>query len=59
MKWLLLGSGMVDHHFFDYAFDMYRKKYQSSDNQVIFLVVSDDTQWVKVQGVQTNYQKYF
>ena len=45
---------MVDHHFFDFAFDMYRKKYQHSDNQVIFLVVSDDSQWVKVQAVPIN-----
>ena len=39
---------MVDHNFFDKAFDIYRKKFNDEKNKVIFLAVSDDNKWLKV-----------
>ena len=42
------GATLVDHHFFDTAFDIYRRKYNDDYNQVIFLAVSDDNTWIKV-----------
>ena len=44
----ILGSTEVNHHFFDKAFQIYRKKYDRDDQKVIFLAVSDDTKWIKV-----------
>ena len=43
----MFGSSMVDHRFFDTAFDMYRRKYNDENNKVIFLAVSDDPAWLK------------
>ena len=42
------GATLVDHHFFDTAFEIYRKKYNDNFKKVIFLAVSDDYQWMKV-----------
>ena len=44
----MLGSTEVNHHFFDKAFQIYRKRYDRDDQKVIFLAVSDDTKWIKV-----------
>ena len=43
----MFGSSMVDHRFFDTAFDMYRRKYNDENNKVIFLAVSDDSARLK------------
>ena len=45
----ILGSTEVNHHFFDTAFQIYRKRYDKDDTKVIFLAVSDDTKWIKVK----------
>ena len=42
------GATLVDHHFFDTAFDIYRRKYNGDNVKVIFLAVSDDNDWIKV-----------
>ena len=47
MKWVS-GATLVDHHFFDTAFDIYRNKYNNDHNKVVFLAVSDDNKWLKV-----------
>ena len=39
----------MNHHFFDTAFQIYRKRYEKDDTKVIFLAVSDDTKWIKVK----------
>jgi len=41
------GSSPVDHHFYDKAFDIYRKRYNNLKQKVIFLAVSDDPRWLK------------
>ena len=46
-KWVS-GATLVDHHFFDTAFDIYRRKYNDNEHKVIFLAVSDDIKWIKV-----------
>ena len=42
------GATVVDHHFFDTAFDIYRQRYNDGNNKVIFLAVTDDIRWTKV-----------
>ena len=42
------GGTLVDHTFFDTAFDIYRRRYNDDMNKVIFLAVSDDNDWIKV-----------
>ena len=42
---------MVDKAFFDVAFDIYRRRYDDEKNKVIFLAVSDDSEWIKVRGL--------
>jgi len=41
------GASLVDHVFFDKAFEIYRDRYNDEKHQVIFLAVSDDTDWIK------------
>merc|ERR1711976_750083 len=41
------GSELVDHLFFDKAFEIYRNRYNKDGNKVIFLAVSDDNEWIK------------
>eukprot|EP00092_Neocalanus_flemingeri_P006359 GFUD01006845.1.p1 GENE.GFUD01006845.1~~GFUD01006845.1.p1 ORF type:complete len:394 (-),score=65.44 GFUD01006845.1:16-1137(-) len=43
----LSGATMVDHHYFDRAFDIYRSRYNNPTTEVIFLVVSDEPAWIK------------
>ena len=43
------GSTMVDHHFYETAFEIYRQKYDDNNNKVVFLAVSDDNKWIKVK----------
>jgi len=43
------GSSPVDHHFYDTAFDIYRKRYNKDGQKVVFLAVSDDPIWIKVR----------
>jgi len=38
---------MVDHMFFDKAFELYRRRYNDDSKKVMFLLVSDDTNWIK------------
>ena len=38
---------LVDHRFFDKAFDIYRKRYNNETQKVVFLAVSDDNKWIK------------
>ena len=38
---------LVDHRFFDAAFDIYRRRYNDERNKVIFLAVSDDIPWIR------------
>ena len=42
---------LVDKAFFDVAFDIYRSRYDDEKNKVIFLAVSDDSEWIKVRRV--------
>ena len=51
IKYLKKGSGanVVDYHFFDAAFDIYRQKYNDVNNKVIFLAVSEDVTWIKLR----------
>ena len=42
---------LVDKAFFDVAFDIYRSRYDDEKNKVIFLAVSDDSEWIKVRGL--------
>ena len=42
------GGTLVDHTFFDTAFDIYRRRYNDDMKKVIFLAVSDDNDWIKV-----------
>ena len=42
------GATVVDHYFFDTAFDIYRQRYNDGSNKVIFLAVTDDIRWTKV-----------
>ena len=42
------GATLVDQRFFDTAFQIYRDRYNNDDQQVVFLAVSDDNQWLKV-----------
>ena len=44
---------LVDKAFFDVAFDIYRSRYDNEKNKVIFLTVSDDSEWIKVSGFIT------
>ena len=44
----------MDKVFFDVAFDIYRRRYDDEKNKVIFLAVSDDSEWIKVRGLITN-----
>ena len=44
------GATLVDHRFFDVAFDIYRRRYNDGKNKVIFLAVSDDENWIKVNS---------
>ena len=46
---------LVDHNFFDIAFDIYRRRYDDGENKVIFLAVSDDTDWIKVNSSSLKY----
>ena len=53
---------MVDHHFYETAFKIYRQKYNDETNKVIFLAASDDNEWIKVttnqhKGNQHNADK--
>lgn len=41
------GASLVDHIFFDKAFDIYRERYNNENQQVAFLAVSDDNHWIK------------
>ena len=41
-------ADLVDRTFFDVAFDIYRRRYNGEGTKVIFLAVSDDTDWIKV-----------
>ena len=41
------GGTLVDHRFFDAAFDVYRGRYNDERHQVIFLTVSDDITWIR------------
>jgi len=41
------GSGMVDHVFYDKAFEIYRSRYNDDSHKIIFLAVSDDVEWIK------------
>eukprot|EP00090_Calanus_glacialis_P028129 TRINITY_DN4506_c0_g1_i6.p1 TRINITY_DN4506_c0_g1~~TRINITY_DN4506_c0_g1_i6.p1 ORF type:complete len:402 (-),score=64.60 TRINITY_DN4506_c0_g1_i6:206-1411(-) len=43
----LAGATMVDHTYFDKAFDIYRSRYNTDSSQVVFLAVSDDQAWIK------------
>ena len=47
---VLHGATLVDHTFFDVAFDIYRRRYNDGKNKVIFLAVSDDENWIKVNS---------
>ena len=49
------GSGMVDHVFYDKAFEIYRSRYNDDSHKIIFLAVSDDVEWIKVK----NHRKPF
>ena len=42
------GGTLVDRTFFDAAFDVYRERYNDQENKVVFLAVSDDPKWMKV-----------
>ena len=53
------GGTLVDHTFFDTAFDIYRRRYNDDKNKVIFLAVSDDNDWIKVQGIVDNLQSIY
>ena len=46
---------LVDKVFFDVAFDIYRSRYDDEKNKVIFLTVSDDSEWIKVSGFMFHY----
>ena len=48
---VLHGATLVDHKFFDVAFDIYRRRYDDGENKVIFLAVSDDPAWIKVSWI--------
>ena len=48
------NADLVDHHFFDTAFDIYRKRYNNEQTKVIFLAVSDDVPWIKVFSRESN-----
>ena len=41
-------ADLVDRTFFDVAFDIYRRRDNKEGTTVIFLAVSDDTDWIKV-----------
>ena len=43
-------ADLVDRTFFDVAFDIYRRRYNDGRNKVIFLAVSDDENWIKVNS---------
>merc|ERR1711892_1222873 len=45
--WKSSRANMVDKRYFDRSFDIYRSRYSQPATQVVFLVVSDDTAWVK------------
>ena len=47
---VLHGATLVDHTFFDVAFDIYRRRYNDGQNKVVFLAVSDDENWIKVNS---------
>ena len=42
------GSKLVNHRFFEKAFDIYRERYNDENSKVVFLAVSDDSSWIKV-----------
>ena len=42
------GGTLVDRTFFDAAFAVYRERYNDQQNKVVFLAVSDDPKWMKV-----------
>ena len=42
------GGTLVDRTFFDAAFNVYRERYNDQENKVVFLAVSDDPKWMKV-----------
>jgi len=44
---VISGSTLVDHHFYDKAFEIYRKRYNKGGYKVVFIAVSDDPQWIK------------
>ena len=44
-------ADLVDRTFFDVAFDIYRRRYNDGKNKVIFLAVSDDVKWIKVNSI--------
>ena len=46
---------LVDKVFFDVAFDIYRSRYDDEKNKVIFLTVSDDSEWIKMSGFIFHY----
>ena len=47
---VISGSTLVDHHFYDKAFEIYRKRYNKGGYKVVFIAVSDDPQWIKVSN---------
>ena len=38
----------MDQNFFNKSFTIYREKYNDNFKKVIFLAVSDDNKWIKV-----------
>ena len=38
----------MDQNFFNKSFTIYREKYNDNFKKVIFLAVSDDNEWIKV-----------
>ena len=50
----LAQCALVDHTFFDVAFDIYRRRYNDGKNKVVFLAVSDDENWIKVNRFNSN-----
>eukprot|EP00092_Neocalanus_flemingeri_P031120 GFUD01033803.1.p1 GENE.GFUD01033803.1~~GFUD01033803.1.p1 ORF type:complete len:395 (+),score=73.09 GFUD01033803.1:156-1340(+) len=44
---VISNASLVDHHFFDRAFQIYRTRYNTPSTRVIFLAVSDELAWIK------------
>ena len=45
------GATLVNKKFYQAAFEIYRRRYNSETSKVIFLAVSDEPGWLKVKGV--------